>query len=106
MPRMTISYSIGYKVGEPFFGKYGSRFHMGLERFEKLSHWFSKYGDKLLLIAYFIPGIRHITGKFSGTTRLHFRRYPIFAYGAFLWVTVFITLGKVLGHNGGISQFD
>ena len=95
---MTISYWIGYKLGQPFFEKYGSRFHMGPERFEKLSLWFSKYGNKLLLIAYFIPGIRHITGYFSGTTRLPFRIYAIFAYtGAFLWVTVFITLGKVLG---------
>ncbi|RDW17677.1 VTT domain-containing protein [Oceanobacillus chungangensis] len=95
---MTISYWIGYKVGQPFFEKYGSRFHMGPERIEKFSHWFSKYGNKLLLIAYFIPGIRHITGYFSGTTRLPFRMYAVFAYtGAFLWVTVFITLGKVLG---------
>lgn len=95
---MTISYWIGYKVGEPFFEKYGARFHMGPERFKKLSIWFSKYGIKLLLIAYFIPGIRHITGYFSGTTRLNFRKYAIFAYiGAFLWVSVFITLGKVSG---------
>lgn len=95
---MTISYWIGYKLGQPFFEKYGSRFHMGPERFEKLSLWFSKYGNKLLLIAYFIPGIRHITGYFSGTTRVSFRIYAIFAYtGAFLWVTVFITLGKILG---------
>jgi hypothetical protein len=94
---MTISYWIGYKLGQPFFEKYGFRFHMGPERFEKLSLWFSKYGNKLLLIAYFIPGIRHITGYFSGTTRLNFQMYAIFAYtGAFLWVTVFITLGKVL----------
>ncbi len=95
---MTISYWIGYKVGQPFFEKYGSRFHMGPERLEKFSYWFSRYGNKLLLIAYFIPGIRHITGYFSGTTRLPFRIYAIFAYiGAFLWVTVFITLGKLLG---------
>ncbi|HHW36215.1 MAG TPA: phosphatase PAP2 family protein [Bacillales bacterium] len=95
---MTISYWIGYKLGQPFFEKYGSRFHMGPERIEKFSHWYSKYGIKLLLIAYFIPGIRHITGYFSGTTRLPFRIYAIFAYiGAFLWVTVFISLGKLLG---------
>ncbi|WP_338450577.1 VTT domain-containing protein [Niallia oryzisoli] len=95
---MTISYWIGYKLGEPFFEKYGSRFHLGPERFENLSLWFSKYGNKLLLIAYFIPGVRHITGYFSGTTRLPFRTYAIFAYtGAFLWVMVFITIGKILG---------
>ncbi|RHW37402.1 phosphatase PAP2 family protein [Neobacillus notoginsengisoli] len=95
---MTISYWIGYKLGQPFFEKYGSRFHMGPEQFESFSRWFSKHGNKLLLIAYFIPGVRHITGYFSGTTRLPFRIYAIYAYiGAFLWVTVFISLGKVLG---------
>jgi hypothetical protein len=100
---MTISYWVGYKLGQPFFEKYGSRFHMGTERFEKLSLWFTKYGNKLLLIAYFIPGIRHITGYFSGTTQLPFRKYAIFAYsGAFLWVTVFISLGKILGPQWGI----
>lgn len=95
---MTLAYWIGYKLGSPFFEKYGRRFHMGPERIDKTSHWFSKHGNKLLIIAYFIPGVRHITGYFSGITRIPFRTYALFAYsGAFLWVTVFITLGKLLG---------
>ncbi|WP_378155971.1 VTT domain-containing protein [Chungangia koreensis] len=95
---MTISYWVGYKLGQPFFKKYGYRFHLGPERYKKLSYWFSKYGAKLLLIAYFIPGIRHVTGYFSGATRLPYRTYAIFAYiGAFIWVSVFISLGKLLG---------
>ncbi|MGE7673044.1 VTT domain-containing protein [Lysinibacillus sp. NPDC094403] len=95
---MTISYWIGYKLGKPFFEKYGYRVHLGPKRLESTSLWFSKYGNKLLIIAFFIPGIRHITGYFSGVTRLPYRTYAIFAYtGAFLWVTVFISLGKILG---------
>ena len=95
---MTLSYWIGSKLGKPFFEKYGRRFHMGPKRMETTSHWFSKHGNKLLLIAYFIPGIRHITGYFSGLTRLPYRVFALFAYtGAFLWVTVFISLGKILG---------
>ncbi|WP_285395291.1 VTT domain-containing protein [Lysinibacillus sp. fls2-241-R2A-57] len=95
---MTISYWIGYKLGKPFFGKYGYRVHLGPKRLENTSLWFSKYGNKLLVIAFFIPGIRHITGYFSGITRLPYKTYAIFAYtGAFLWVTVFISLGKILG---------
>lgn len=95
---MTISYWIGYKLGKPFFEKYGYRVHLGPKRLESTSLWFSKYGNKLLIIAFFIPGIRHITGYFSGITRLPYRTYAIFAYtGAFLWVTVFISLGKILG---------
>jgi membrane protein DedA with SNARE-associated domain len=95
---MTISYWIGFKLGKPFFEKYGHHFHMGPEKIEKTSLWFTKHGNKLLIIAYFIPGVRHITGYFSGITRLPFRTFSLFAYsGAFIWVTVFITIGKLLG---------
>jgi len=63
-----------------------------------MSKWFSRHGNKLLIIAYFLPVIRHITGYFSGMTRLPFRTYALYAYsGSFLWVAAFITLGKVLG---------
>jgi membrane protein DedA with SNARE-associated domain/membrane-associated phospholipid phosphatase len=95
---MTISYWIGYRVGLPFFEKYGARIHLGPDKIDKVSLWFQKYGNKVLIIAYFIPGVRHITGYFSGTTRISFRKYAAYAYtGAFFWVSVFISLGKVLG---------
>ncbi|MBQ4870794.1 VTT domain-containing protein, partial [Priestia megaterium] len=95
---MTIAYGVGYKLGTPFFNKYGKTLHMGPERIERMSKWFSRHGNKLLIIAYFLPVIRHITGYFSGMTRLPFRTYALYAYsGSFLWVTTFITLGKLLG---------
>ncbi|MGX9134125.1 VTT domain-containing protein [Rummeliibacillus sp. JY-2-4R] len=95
---MTLSYWIGYKLGSPFFHKYGHRIHMGPDRIEKLSNWFGRFGNKLILIAFYIPGVRHFTGYFSGITRISFRAYAIFAYiGAFIWTGTFITLGKVLG---------
>ncbi|MEF2968673.1 VTT domain-containing protein [Paenibacillus sp. M1] len=95
---MTISYWIGFKLGKPFFNKHGSKFHLGPDKLEKTSLWFERYGNKLLLIAYFIPGVRHFTGYFSGVTRLSFRTYLIYAYtGAFLWTSTFISLGKTLG---------
>lgn len=95
---MTLSYWIGYQLGTPFFKKHGHRFHMGPKQMGEISRWFNTHGNRLLFIAYFIPGIRHITGYFSGITRISFRTYALFAYsGAFLWVFVFITLGKILG---------
>ncbi|SEB46050.1 bifunctional DedA family/phosphatase PAP2 family protein [Paenibacillus sp. GP183] len=95
---MTISYWIGFRLGPLFFEKYGVRIHMGPDKLDKVSRWFEKYGNNMLVIAYFIPGVRHITGYFSGTTRISFRKFAIFAYtGAFFWVSVFISLGKVLG---------
>lgn len=97
---MTISYWIGFKLGRPFFNKYGHYIHMGPERLEKVSNWYTKYGNKILIFAFFIPGVRHITGYFSGITRIPFRIYSIFAYfGAFLWVSTFILIGRLLGPN-------
>lgn len=95
---MTVSYWIGYRLGLPFFEKHGSRFHLGPTQLNKISIWFQKIGNKLLLLTYYIPGVRHVTGYFSGVTRLSFRRYAIFAYsGALIWVCVFVSLGYVLG---------
>lgn len=95
---MTISYWIGYKLGPPFFEKYGSKIHFGPDKLKKTSLWFERYGNKLLIIAYFIPGIRHFTGYFSGVTRMSFRTYMVYAYlGAFIWTGTFISLGKILG---------
>ncbi|MFC9709095.1 VTT domain-containing protein [Paenibacillus sp. NPDC056933] len=95
---VTLSYWIGYRLGRPFVTRYGNRVHLTEERVDKMALWFEKYGDKLLFVAYFIPGVRHITGYFCGVTRMSFKRYALFAYtGAIFWVGLFISLGKVLG---------
>ncbi|MCY9691473.1 VTT domain-containing protein [Paenibacillus alginolyticus] len=95
---MTLSYWIGFKLGTPFFEKYGSKIHLGPDKLKKTSLWFKRYGNKLIIIAFFIPGVRHFTGYFSGVTRMPFRTYMVYAYiGAFIWTGTFISLGKILG---------
>ncbi|WP_397539667.1 DedA family protein [Rummeliibacillus pycnus] len=95
---ITISYWVGYKLGTPFFEKYGKFLLLKPARIKKTSEWFGKYGGKLLVIAYFITGVRHVTGYFSGITRLPYIKFAMLAYsGSLLWVTVFISAGKLLG---------
>ncbi|MDP4183051.1 MAG: VTT domain-containing protein, partial [Bacillota bacterium] len=97
---ITISYFIGRALENTFFTKYGSYVHMGPDKLEKTSRWFEKYGNGLLFVAYFIPGVRHITGYFSGVTKIPYKRFAVNAYlGALLWTGTFISLGKVLGSN-------
>ncbi|WML37516.1 VTT domain-containing protein [Clostridium sp. OS1-26] len=97
---ITISYFVGETLGIRFFRKYGRYVHLGPEKLDKTSIWFEQYGNRLLVVAYFIPGVRHITGYFSGITKISFSRFAISAYsGAFLWTSTFISLGKVLGAN-------
>ncbi|MBS4196569.1 VTT domain-containing protein [Lederbergia citri] len=95
---MTIAYGIGYKLGHPFIEKHGHRFHMGPDRLNRISQWFTNHGNKMLIFGFFIPGVRHITGYFSGVTRLPIKVYMIYAYtGAFVWTAIFISIGKLLG---------
>jgi len=95
---VTIAYWIGYAVGRPFFTKIGPKIHLGPDKLDKVSVWFDRYGNKMLLIAYYIPGVRHFTGYFAGVTRLPFRTFALYAYvGSFVWTGLFISLGKILG---------
>ncbi|MEY2196297.1 DedA family protein [Neobacillus sp. BF23-41] len=95
---ITVTYWIGRAGGYKLIEKYGKYIHLGPERYKKTSTWFERSGSKLLVFAYFIPGIRHFTGYIAGISRMPFRKFLIPAYiGSFLWEICFITLGKVLG---------
>ncbi|MBT2726790.1 VTT domain-containing protein [Bacillus sp. ISL-75] len=95
---ITVTYWIGKAGGYKLIEKYGKYIHLGPERYKKTAAWFERSGSKLLVFAYFIPGIRHFTGYISGISRMPFRKFIVPAYiGSFLWGFCFITLGKVLG---------
>ena len=97
---VTLSYLIGRILGTPFFEKYGHYFHMDKKNLDKVSEWFEKYGNKLLIVSYFIPGVRHITGYFSGITRISYKKFALYSYlGAIVWTSTFISLGTFFGAN-------
>jgi membrane protein DedA with SNARE-associated domain len=95
---ITVTYWIGRLGGYKLIERFGKYIHLGPERYKKMAAWFERSGSKLLIFAYFIPGVRHFTGYVSGISKISFRKFIIPAYsGAFLWGICFITLGKVLG---------
>lgn len=95
---ITASYWIGFKLGYPFFYKYGVIFHLNKERLNRSAVWFDKFGSRIIFFAYFFPGLRHISGYFSGITRLNFSKFIKISYlGAFFWTVTFISLGAGLG---------
>ncbi|OIK16398.1 DedA family protein [Bacillus sp. MUM 116] len=95
---ITATYWIGKAGGYKLIERYGKYIHLGPERYKKTAAWFERSGSKLLVFAYFIPGIRHFTGYISGISSMPFRKFFIPAYtGVCLWGICFITLGKVLG---------
>src|SRR5215510_7573264 len=97
---ITVSYLLGRIFDTYVLVKYGSFVHITPERLARVHSWFEKRGRWTLLVGYFIPGVRHLTGYVAGVSELSFANFALFAYtGAFLWAAVFITVGYILGEQ-------
>lgn len=93
-----LTYALGRKLGRPFFETYGKYVFLSRERIDKLADWFGKYGSKLLLVSYFVPGLRHFTGYVSGIMRIRLGTFLLFNHiSAFVWVIAYVTIGRIFG---------
>ncbi|MFJ7727458.1 DedA family protein [Neobacillus sp. NPDC097160] len=97
---ITLSFILGVKLGIPFLHKFGPKLHISEARIDRTRKLFNKFGPFLLIIGFFIPGVRHITAYLAGINRYSYKKFALFAYsGAVIWCFTFITLGRVLGGN-------
>ncbi|MRG29511.1 DedA family protein [Laceyella tengchongensis] len=97
---MTATYALGYKLGAPLVERYGKWLLIKPESLEKTRQSYRKYGNKLLLISYFVPGIRQFIGYFVGIIRVPYRTFALYAYpGALMWVMAFFAIGYVFGEQ-------
>ena len=95
---MQFSYEVGRRLGTRAVDKYGSYIGLTPYRMTKAADFFNRFGNIVIVIAYFLPGVRHILGYFSGISRINAKRFHVYStVGGILWVVVFITLGYVLG---------
>lgn len=95
---LSVTYHMGYKLGQPLIERYGKWLFLKPEHLEKSRKYYEKYGDKMLLIGCFIPGVRQILGYFSGIIRVPFAPFALFGYiGSALWVSAFIGIGYLFG---------
>lgn len=103
---ITISYVLGLRLGYPFLKRFGPRIFITRRRLKLAQIMFRKYGNWLLFVGYFIPGVRHVTAYLAGISGIRFPRFALFAYtGAIVWCATFVGLGHVLGKNWEVA-FD
>ncbi len=102
---ITVSYLIGLTGGVFVLKKFGKSLLLNEARMKKTSEWFDKYGKWSLVFGFYLPGIRHLTAVFAGTTKMKYGHFAFFTYlGAFIWVNSFLLLGGIIGDITGFTE--
>ena len=97
---ITISYGLGCRFGPRIPMTLGVWLHINPTHFLTAQRWVSRWGKYGLLVAYFVPGLRHLGALALGASGLRYPTFAIFAYtGAVVWATTFITTGYLLGEE-------
>lgn len=95
---ISMSYLLGRFGGALLIQRYGARLHYSEDRVRRVQSWFNHGGKWLLLIGYYVPGVRHLIAFVAGSSRLRPPIFCLFAYsGAFLWVLTFMGIGYFFG---------
>jgi membrane protein DedA with SNARE-associated domain len=97
----NIGFLIGHHYGRGFLLRIGRFFFLTPRRFEHMEKFFERYGNKTILVARFITGLRVFAALLAGASRkMPWRVF--FAYnvaGALLWAIVITLLGYLFGQS-------
>ena len=95
-----IGYYLGFRGGRPFVEKFGHLFHIRPEHLARAELFFARHGDKAVITARFVLGLRTWASMLAGMARMPFWRFQFFsAVGGLLWAAAVGTAGYVLGNN-------
>jgi membrane protein DedA with SNARE-associated domain len=95
-----IGYFLGFRGGRPFVEKFGHLFHIRPEHLARAELFFARHGDKAVITARFVLGLRTWASMLAGMARMPFWRFQFFsAVGGLLWATAVGIAGYVLGNN-------
>ena len=94
------SYLIGRTLGVGVVHRYGKYIHLTENRLAYVHRWFDRIGHWMLVVGYYIIGVRHFTAIVAGMSKLEYPTFIAYAWtGGALWVATFLTLGYFLGEN-------
>jgi membrane protein DedA with SNARE-associated domain len=98
-----LGYVLGRRGGRPFVERFGSAFHIRPGHLALAELVFARHGDKAVLVAHFVFGVRTWASMLAGMARMPFWRFQVFsAAGSFVWVAAIVLAGYALGSNLGL----
>ena len=96
----SITYWIARKGGRQLVDKFTKFFHINVEYVERVEAQCRRWGAGIVLIGRVIPGVRTLVSIPAGLVRIPFPKFFLATFaGAYVWCTLLIGAGYVLGHE-------
>jgi len=98
-----LGYVLGRRGGRPFVERFGSAFHIRPGQLALAELVFARHGDKAVLVAHFVFGLRTWASMLAGMANMPFWRFQVFsAAGSLVWVVAIVLAGYAVGSNFGL----
>ncbi|AGL14197.1 DedA family protein [Actinoplanes sp. N902-109] len=98
----NIGYWIGVRGGRKAVHRFGKYIFITPERLERAERFFARRGNRIVVVARFIDGLRQLNGVIAGITAMPWRTFLVYnAIGAALWVGWWTTISYLLGPKLG-----
>lgn len=96
----NAGYAVGRRVGRAALERYGRYLLLTRRRLSKLDKFFARHGDKTILFARFVTGLRVFAALFAGAARMPWLTFVAYNMaGAILWAVAIALLGFFFGQS-------
>ncbi len=96
----NIGFAIGHHFGRKAILRVGRFFFLTPKRFEYMENYFKSHGNKTILVARFITGLRVFAALLAGASHMRWRIFLFYnVAGAVIWSVVITALGHFFGHS-------
>ena len=94
----NVGYWIGVRGGRRAVHRFGKYIFITPARLERAEKFFARRGNRIVVVARFIDGLRQLNGVIAGITAMPWRTFLIYnAIGAALWVGWWTTIAYLFG---------
>ena len=96
----NAGYFIGRKLGRVTLLRYGRYAGLTPKRLAMFETFFERHGDKTILVARFITGLRVFAALLAGAARMRWPTFALYNFlGAVLWSITITLAGYFFGHS-------
>src|SRR6185295_9932036 len=101
----NAGYGIGRKLGRAALLRYGRFLGLTQPRMAHMDRFFMSHGNKTILVARFITGLRVFAALLAGAAKMQWRTFVIYnMLGALLWSLVITLVGFFFGRSWDVLE--